>query len=54
MQVLEKRWHVIRSLIRAEEKQREQTVWVEGGYQVMEQTKKVKSDSFVLPAVNRN
>lgn len=54
MQVLEKRWHVIRSMISVEEKQREQTVWVEGGYQVMEHTGEVKSDSFLLPAVNRN
>lgn len=41
-------------MIRVEEKQREQTVWVEGGYPEMEHTKEVKSDSFLLPAVNRN
>lgn len=52
--MLEKRWYEIRSTIRVEEKQREQIFWVEGGYQVMGQTKEVKSDSFLLPAVNRN
>lgn len=44
MQVLEKRWHVMRGMIKVEEKQGEQTPWVEGGYHAMEQTEEVKSD----------
>lgn len=39
---------------REEEKLREQAVWVEGGSQVREQSREVKSDSFLLSAASRN
>lgn len=57
MRVMEKRCHGRRSKVRRlgrEEKLREQAVWVEGGCQVREQSREVKSGSFLLPAVSRN
>lgn len=58
MQVMEKRWHgrrgKMRRLGREEEKLRKQAVWAEGGCQVREQSREVKRDSLLLPAVSRN